>query len=181
MRTPATIATVLLCGLSVAAGSAMAQAPRTQTPQASTERSTITTPEAEGWMPLPDLFPEGAQMQVLHGNPATGASELYFKVPANYTFPWHFHTPVEKLFMHRGQLNVEMRDGHKDTMEPGDFMYVPARSPHLVTCLGNTECFFFLSSDGPFDVHLVDENWRTTRSWRASDQAAPAGTSGSSR
>lgn len=51
-------------------------------------------------------------------------------------------------------------------------MYVPARSPHRVTCTGNTQCLFFLSSNGPFDVYLVDENWNTTKSWRASDQPA---------
>jgi hypothetical protein len=30
------------------------------------------------------------------------------------------------------------------------------------------ECRFFLSSNGPFDVHLVDPtSWTTMKSWRA--------------
>lgn len=143
-----------------------------QTPQASTETSTINSPDKGKWMPMPDLFPKGAEMQVLNGDPAKGPADFRFRVPAGYTFPWHFHTPIEKLFVQQGTLNYEMRGGQKETLEAGHFVYVPARSPHRVTCTGGTQCFFFLSSNGPFDIHVVDENWKTTKSWRAGDQPA---------
>lgn len=144
--------------------------PQGQTPQPSMEPSTIKTPKAGKWMPMPDLMPKGAEMQVLNGDPATGAADFYFKVPPNYTFPWHFHTPVEKLFVDQGMLRYEMRGKNEEMLRAGDFVYVPARSPHRVTCTSTSECYFFLTSTGPFDIHMVDENWKTTRSWRASDQ-----------
>ena len=108
-----------------AASSAVAQ-----TPQASTEAPMIHSPEAAKWAPVPDIFPKGAEMTVLHGDPAKGATDFYFRVPANYTFPWHFHTPIEKLFVDQGTMSYEARGGKTHTLDAGDYVYVPARSPH---------------------------------------------------
>ena len=140
-----------------------------QTPQASTERPLLKNPKAGEWSPMPDIMPKGAEMQIVHGNPASGAADFYFKVPPNYTFPWHFHTPVEKRFVDEGMLRWELRGGETKTLDAGNYVYVPARSPHRVTCTSNQTCYFFLASTGPFDMHLVDEKtWTTTKSWRAS-------------
>jgi quercetin dioxygenase-like cupin family protein len=158
--------------LGVAIVAAAAQMP---SPQASSEQAVFKTPDAGKWMALPDIFPKGAEMQVLNGDPAKGAAELYFRVPSDYTFPWHFHTPIEKLFIDEGSLVFETRNGGKDTLDSGDYVYVPARSPHRVTCSSTTPCLFFLASSGPFDIHLVDENWKTTKSWRASDAVGTTG------
>ena len=156
---------------------ALATAPTAaaQTPQATTEPPMIHMAEAGKWTPVPDLFPKGAEMMVLHGDPAKGAADLYFRVPANYTFPWHFHTPIEKLFVDQGTLSYEARGDTKHTLDAGDYAYVPARSPHRVTCTGSMECRFFLSSNGPFDIHLVDEMWKTTKSWRADGAVGTTG------
>jgi quercetin dioxygenase-like cupin family protein len=97
---------------------------------------------------MPDIMPKGAGMQVLHGDPASGAADFYFKVPPNYTFPWHFHTPVEKLFVDEGMLRWELRGGETKTLDAGDYVYVPARSPHRVTCTSTQPCYFFLASNG---------------------------------
>ena len=139
-------------------------------PQASTEPPVLKNPKTGDWSPMPDIMPKGAEMQILQGNPASGAADFYFKVPPNYTFPWHFHTPVERLFVDAGMLRWELRGGGTETLDAGDYVYVPARSPHRVTCTSNDTCYFFLASSGPFDIHLVDEKtWATTKSWRASD------------
>lgn len=131
-----------------------------------------TAIQSGNWSLMPDIMPKGAGMQVLHGDPASGAADFYFKVPPNYTFPWHFHTPVEKLFVDEGMLRWELRGGETKTLDAGDYVYVPARSPHRVTCTSTQPCYFFLASNGPFDMHLVDEKtWITTKSWRAADTA----------
>jgi quercetin dioxygenase-like cupin family protein len=142
--------------------------------------ATVKSPDRGSWMPMPDLFPKGAEMQVLIGDPAKGAADFYFRVPAQYPFPWHFPTSVERLFVDQGTLEYEMRGGKKETLGAGDYVYVPARSPHRVACTSSMECRFFLSSNGQFDVHLVDSaNWTTTKSWRAGEQATATGTAGS--
>ena len=154
---------------------ALAGASAAQAPQASAESHTIKSPDAGKWMPVPDIFPKGAEMQVLHGDPAKGPADFYFRVPANYTFPWHFHTPIEKLFIDEGTLSYETRAGKKEELTQGDYVYIPARSPHRVTCSGNNQCLFFLASNGPFDINLVDENWKTTRSWRPEGAVGTSG------
>lgn len=155
----------ILLGLAITA-MAVSSA-QSQTPQASTDAPTFKNPPKGKWMPVPqEVFPKGAEMQVLNGDPARGPADFYFRVPSNYTFPWHFHTPIEKLFIDEGSLRYETRGGDTQTLRAGDYVYVPARSPHKVTCTSAGECSFFLSSSGPFDIHLVDENWKTTKSWR---------------
>lgn len=157
---------VVLLAFGVAVGTAGAQ-----TPQASTEMMTVKSADTGTWSPVPDIFPKGAEMQVLMGDPAKGPADYYFRVPSNYTFPWHFHTPIEKLFMDAGTLRWEMRDKTERTTDAGDYVYIPSRSAHRVTCTSSTPCLFYLSSNGPLDVHLIDESGKTTRSWRAADHA----------
>ena len=147
-----------------------------QTLQASTEPPTLKNPKSGEWSPMPEIMPKGAEMQVLRGHPAAGAADVYFKVPPNYTFPWQFHPPVEKLFVDEGMLRWEFRGGETKTLDAGDYVYVPARSPHRVTCTSNQPSYFFLASNGTFDMHLVDEKrWTTTKSWRAGDNATGGG------
>lgn len=153
-----------------------AQPAHAQPPQASSEPGTAWTSDRGEWMPLPDIFPKGGQMKVIHGDPAKGPSDLYFRFPAGYGVPWHFHTPVEKVFVDQGAMEFEMRGDKKVSLKEGGYVRFPKASPHKATCSGSTDCLFLLSSDGPFDIHLVDENtWKTTRSWRA---GGPVGTTG---
>lgn len=139
-----------------------------QTPQASTTPSTIWTSTEGEWMPLPDIFPPGGQFKVMNGNPATGPSDMYFRLPAGYGVPWHFHSPAEKVLIDAGTLRVEMRNRSVVEIVPGTLFMAPPRAPHRVTCVSGTECLFYLISDAPFDIHLVDANWNTTESWYAS-------------
>lgn len=126
-------------------------------------------------MPVPDIFPEGGQMKVMYGAPAKGPSDLYFRFPAGYGVPWHFHTPVEKVMVNQGTMEFEMRGGKKISLKEGGYVHFPSASPHKAACTGSTECLFFLVSNGPFDIHLVDENWNVTRSWRAGGAVGTTG------
>ena len=49
-------------------------------------KSTITDPSSLTWKPLEGI-PEGAEVAVLSGNPATGSSEVIIRLPAGYLFP----------------------------------------------------------------------------------------------
>lgn len=122
--------------------------------------------------PLPDIFPPGATMMVMDGNPATGPSVLYFRFPAGYRIPMHFHTPGERLYMDSGALQFRMFDGETTTLEQGSYVYYPPRMPHEAVCQGGAECDLFLHSEGPFDVHLIDQNGKVIRSWSPKQAAA---------
>lgn len=138
-----------------------------QPTQAGAESGTVWSATEGEWMPFPDVFPPGGEMKVMRGDPATEAADFYFRFPAGYGVPWHFHTPVEKVYMDQGTVEFTMRDGRTVSVGEGGFVHFPSRAPHKATCTGEDECFFYLSSDGPFDIHLVDEDWNVTRSWPA--------------
>lgn len=122
--------------------------------------------EQGDWMPLPDVFPRGGFFKVMHGDPARGASDFYFRFPAGYGVPMHFHSPAERVYVDGGTLQVRAFDGTTYLLREGGFTYVPERSPHRATCVSEVECTFYLHSSGPFDIHLVDDAGRVTRSWR---------------
>lgn len=56
-----------------------------QTAQASTETAMIKSPDKGNWMPMPDLFPKGAEMQVLQGDPAKGPATSCTCPPGRHT------------------------------------------------------------------------------------------------
>jgi quercetin dioxygenase-like cupin family protein len=113
-----------------------------------------TNTEGE-WMDVP-VFPKGAQMKVISGNPKTGASDLFVKMPAGYVAPLHWHTPAESVYMQAGTLEFgEAHSSATHTISAGGFFHSPPKMVHKATCTGNEDCYFFLHSTGPFDIHLV--------------------------
>jgi hypothetical protein len=44
------------------------------------------------WGPCPDFFPPGCQLAVLHGDPARPNADVFFRVPAGYDLPKHWHS-----------------------------------------------------------------------------------------
>src|SRR5256886_5872525 len=65
------------------------------------------TPSMRHWGPAPAVFPPGARMAVLSGDPAKAAPftvELAF--PAGYKIPPHFHPPPETVTAKKGTLLV---------------------------------------------------------------------------
>lgn len=135
--------------------------------QPSEKPGTAWTSEKGEWMPLPDVFPKGGEFKVMRGDPAAGPAEFYFKFPAGYGVPWHFHTPVERVFMDKGTVEFEMRGGQKTSIGEGGYIHFPSRSPHTATCTSSEDCYFYLASNDVFDIHLVDDNWNVTDSWTA--------------
>jgi quercetin dioxygenase-like cupin family protein len=79
------------------------------------------------------------------------------KFPAAYAVPWHWHTPIERVYMDKGRMEFEMKDGEKVTAGEGSFVLAPSRMAHRAACTGSEDCYFYRSSSGPFDVHVVDD------------------------
>lgn len=128
------------------------------------QENEIWSPPNAEWMDVP-VFAPGAKMKVIHGDPATGPSDLYIRFPAEYGVQWHFHTPVEQVFMQSGTMEIEIREsGQEATLGAGGYFLAPSRSIHRATCKGPTECYFFLHASGPFDINVVDENGKVIKS-----------------
>jgi len=120
------------------------------------------TPSAPHWGSAPAVFPPGARMAVLSGDPATAAPftvELAF--PAGYKIPPHFHPTAETVRVKRGTLLVGMGDtfdaSKAKPMQVGDSGSIPAHAHHFAAAKGAT--FFTVSAMGPFAmtyVHAAD-------------------------
>ena len=105
---------------------------------------------------LPNL-PDCITAAVEQGDPTNGPSVLMVKGRTGCSAPWHFHAPNEQLMMISGTGRVEMKGEHPVTLRAGGFAYAPVKHVHEFTCMGGP-CSFFLHSDGPFDIHYVDQN-----------------------
>lgn len=102
-------------------------------------------------------FPSGAKRAVLHGNPAgTGDYVMRLQFPDGFQVPVHWHSKAEHVTVLSGTFNIGM-GGTADpnllrTYNPGDFAYMPARSPHFATARGVTTVQ--LHGIGPFQLNL---------------------------
>ena len=96
------------------------------------------------WAPAPKIFPAGAQMVLLQGDP--GSSEMVtarLKFPDQYVIPPHWHPSEEHVTIIKGTLLVGMGDKFSEdallpALEAGDFITAPARMNHFVRAQGET-------------------------------------------
>src|SRR5688572_22342436 len=58
------------------------------------------------WGPCPTFFPAGCQIAALHGDPANPNADVFFRVPARYNLPAHWHTSPERMVLVSGELHV---------------------------------------------------------------------------
>src|ERR1700731_4742380 len=63
------------------------------------------------WGPAPNVFPTGAQIAVISGDPfKSGLYVVRLKLPANYRIPAHYHPTSEYLTVLSGDFHVGMGD-----------------------------------------------------------------------
>ena len=139
----AVILLLLLAGILFSSQSALAVE---NTQSAIADSSTLT------WKPLAGI-PEGAEVAVLSGNPATSASEVMIRLPAGYLFPHHSHSSREILFWSEGEFTYIADDGSKQTLAPDSYLNLPSGTKHSVVC-GQEPCLVYARYDEPFDLLL---------------------------
>jgi len=100
--------------------------------------------------------PDCLTATVYQGDPAGTSSVLLIKGSRGCKAPWHFHSANEQVMMVSGNGRVQMKEGQTITLHAGGFAYAPAKHVHQFTCVSRP-CSFFLRSDGPFDIHYVDQ------------------------
>src|ERR1700738_1866114 len=63
------------------------------------------------WMPAPNVFPAGAQIAVISGDPfKEGLYVVNLKMPGNYKIPAHNHPTTEYDTVISGDFNIGMGD-----------------------------------------------------------------------
>lgn len=111
------------------------------------------------WGPAPDVFPAGAKMAVLQGDP--GKSDMFtvrLDFPANYTVAPHFHPTDEHITVISGTLRIGMGDkvdaAHMMTLPVGGFATAGATQHHYAIAKGHT--IVQISAMGPFALTYVN-------------------------
>ena len=112
------------------------------------------------WGDPPPVFPAGAKMAVLKGDP--GKSGLYIvriKAPDGYKVAPHWHPATENLTDPLGDADVLQQPQRRlvrrrPAMPAGAFASMPAKMHHFAWCKGETEVQ--VSGMGPFVLTYVN-------------------------
>ncbi|QOR61421.1 cupin domain-containing protein [Sulfurovum sp. ST-21] len=107
------------------------------------------------WGPCPSFIPKGCEIAVLHGDPAKRNTDIFFKVPANFAIPHHWHTSAERMILLSGKLKVTYDNQDTELLEPGTYAYGPSRLSHTAFCEKGEPCVLFIAFEEPIDAFEV--------------------------
>lgn len=111
------------------------------------------------WGPAPAVFPAGAQMAVMQGNPgANGLFTVRLRMPSGYRIAPHTHPTDEHITVITGNFRVGMGKtldaGQMTTLHAGDFITAPSGAPHYAQARGTT--VVQVHAMGPFALTYVN-------------------------
>jgi len=98
-----------------------------------------------------------ASYVVLHVDPVTQATQMMWRSPPNYVSAWHWHSANETNVIIRGTFIIEHLGAPATPLGPGDFSFVPKRVIHRASA-GPEGNIWYLSLDGPLDMHMVPDS-----------------------
>jgi quercetin dioxygenase-like cupin family protein len=141
----ATLAALLLAP--VARADSPAKAP-------STEDGQVVHLKDVQWTPAKAKeFPPGAMSALIAGDPQTGGSIGYGKFPPGAALPSHWHSFTEYTVLLSGKATFTV-DGKAIELSAGDFIVIPAKAHHKLTCGAGAECVLITRRAGPTDYHF---------------------------
>src|SRR5207302_4394895 len=116
-------------------------------------------PASVHWGLAPAVFPAGARMAVVSGDPTrAGLFTVQLAMPSGYKIPPHFHPTDESVEVKKGTLLVGMGDkfdaAKAKAMKAGDKGSIPAKAHHFAAAQGAT--FIQVTAMGPFALTYVN-------------------------
>ena len=108
------------------------------------------------WGPCPEFLGEACKIAVLHGDPAKENLDIFFKVPADYPIPHHWHTSAERMILVSGKMTVTYDNQESELLTKGMYAYGPSKHPHTAYCeKGEEPCVLFIAFEEPIDAFEV--------------------------
>jgi quercetin dioxygenase-like cupin family protein len=148
---PLTTLVALLLALATAVAPAQGPAPAPASAH-------TTSPEIK-WGPAPAVFPAGAQMAVMQGDP--GGNALFtvrLRMPDGYKIAPHTHPTDENVTVISGTFEVGMGKTFEKKgmmrLSPGGFVTAPANGAHYAITKGET--IVQVHAMGPFAMTYVN-------------------------
>jgi quercetin dioxygenase-like cupin family protein len=123
--------------------------------------ATATEQPVLNWGPAPAVFPAGAEMAVLQGDPSSTAEfTIRLRMPDNYKIPPHTHPTDEHVTVISGAFKVGMGSvlsaDSALTLNTGGFVTAPAGHAHFAIAKGAT--IVQVHALGPFAMTYVNPN-----------------------
>lgn len=111
------------------------------------------------WGAAPAVFPAGAKMAVVSGDPTkSGTFTVELSMPSGYRIAPHFHPTAENVTVKQGTLLVGMGDtlnlGKANAMHHGQSGSIPANQHHFAATRGKT--VVSITAEGPFAMTYVN-------------------------
>jgi quercetin dioxygenase-like cupin family protein len=113
------------------------------------------------WGPAPAVFPAGARMAVLAGDPSKGDEFVVrLDLPDGYTIAPHWHPTDEHVTVVKGTFLVGMGDridpSKMITLPAGGFITAPAKMHHFARAKGRV--IVQVNAMGPFQLTYVNSS-----------------------
>jgi hypothetical protein len=134
--------------------------------EAQTHDQVIQAPQEAQWGPAPSMFPAGAKIAILAGDPTKAVPyTIRLKFPAHYAIPAHSHPTDENVVVVFGALTFGMGDNllraatANKTLTSGGFALMPAGMNHFAYTSA-LETTIVLYGQGPVEfkyVHPIDD------------------------
>ena len=117
----------------------------------------FTSAEALQWTDLDPKGAPGVRIVDLWGDHTKGRFGAYLKLPAGFAVPLHTHTHEMRVVFLSGTY-IQAPEGKPETrLGPGSYMLQPGGDyRHTTSCDKASDCVFFVESDGPFDLKVVE-------------------------
>ena len=114
--------------------------------------------DALKWTDLDPTGAPGVQIVDLWGDHTKGAFGAYLKLPAGFAAPLHTHTHDMRVAFLSGTY-IQAPEGRPEVrLGPGSYMLQPGGNyRHTTSCDKTSDCVFFVESDGPFDLKVVQD------------------------
>ena len=111
------------------------------------------------WGPAPAVFPKGAKMAVVSGDPSKpGPYVVQLEMPNLYQIAPHFHPAVENVLVKSGLLGYGMGDtlrkSQMKALKPGEKTSIATTMHHYV--MARSATVVEVSGTGPFQLTYVN-------------------------
>jgi len=121
-------------------------------PPAMDEQLAVHVKDAKWAPPKAPEIPPGVMGSPIASDP-NGPNIGYAKFAPGYTFPMHWHSYTEYTTLISGKIQYVV-NGKTYDLEPGSYIAIPSKAPHLAKCVSSVECVVLTRRAGP-----VDYNW----------------------
>ena len=119
----------------------------------------LTSLDSIRWTPR-DPAPNRSQIAIIHVDQRTGATQLYFRLPAGFHATRHWHSANETNVVIKGAFTIQHDGGERVRMTSGDFNFMPGRMIHQAWT-EDAETIVFVSLDARWDYHAAPDSMRT--------------------